>query len=245
LKYHENISPEEWEKIERFLTGSMSEAEATEFSRLIETDKDLSEKVDEIKIMLLGISEGPLQEKLQSFHSELVSVRPAKARVVPLARKWLVAASLLAIVGLSVWFLLQNRNTNKKIYSKYYTPDPGLATVMSANSNYEFEKAMVEYKNGEYEKALGAWTRLLKEKPGNDTLLYFLAVAYQASEKEDLALENFRKAVVDTNSIFYKDACWYLGLSYLKKGDKQQAIHYIQASEHPQKDAIINAINKN
>jgi tetratricopeptide (TPR) repeat protein len=220
--------------------------ESKAFAEELNENEQLLERTKEVKLLLLGINELSLEEKLAGFHKEILPAvnLKKKARVLTLGRKLLVAASLLAVIALSLWWFLQNENPNEKIYSKYYTPDPGLATVMSGSSNYNFDKAMVEYKNGEYDKALEGWKNLYKEKPGNDTLIYFIAATYQAKKEDIRAIENFRQITANTQSAFYKDACWYLGLSYLKQDKKAQAIEYIQKSDHHQREAILKTISK-
>ncbi len=89
---------------------------------------------------------------------------------------------------------------------------------------------MVEYKNGEYAKHWKTWSALLKQNPGNDTLIYFIGAASQAKGDDDRAIENLQQVAADSSSFFYKDACWYLGLSYLKKGDTKRAAEYIERS---------------
>lgn len=246
MKNTHNISPEELERIERFLTNEMPENEAIAFAGELKGNTILQEKTEEVRLLLLGISEQSLQNRLDDFHKE-IGVRVVSKKntpVVTLREKLLIAASVLAIISLSLWWFLQNESQSEKIYSNYYKPDPGLATVMGSTSDYDFEKAMVEYKNGEYEKALKAWQALLAKKPGNDTLVYFIGSAYQAMGDNDNAINNLQQITADSNSAFYKDACWYLGLSYLKKAETNKAIDLIQRSGHSQADAILKDINK-
>ncbi len=115
---------------------------------------------------------------------------------------------------------------------------------MGNSTDYDFEKAMVEYKNGEYEKAFTAWNILLKQRPENDTLIYFTGVAAQAQEKDSIAINRLQQVVNNSKSTFYKDANWYLGLLYLKQGEPQKAISYIQQSGYPKSKDLINDINK-
>jgi tetratricopeptide (TPR) repeat protein len=245
LKYSNNISPEELERIERFLANEMLNDEAQAFVEELSTNEQLREKTEEVKLLLVGISELSLEERLEGFHKEILPAFDLKKKpgVVSLGRKLLVAASVLAVV-FGVWWFLHNENSNKELYSKYYTPDPGLATVMSGSSDYTFNKAMVEYKNGEYDKALQAWKLLYEENSGNDTLAYFIGAAYQAKKDNENAIASLQQVATDTESVFYKDACWYLGLSYLKQGKTNQAVEYIQKSDHPQREAILKTINK-
>ena len=103
----------------------------------------------------------------------------------------MIAASVVAIVSFSYWMFFYKGNRDEKLYSKYYITDPGLATVMGNSPDYDFEKAMVEYKNGDYGKAFKTWNALLKQKPSDDTIIYFVAMAAQAQHKDSIANKSF------------------------------------------------------
>jgi hypothetical protein len=238
------ISPEELERIERFVTGQMEQNEAGKFEEQLAADITLREKTEEIKLLLLGIREQSLREQLKQLDKKEEKLLSKNSRVIFLRRNLLLVASILLIVGLTGWWLFADNSSNEKRYSQFYKPDPGLATVMGNSDNYDFEKAMVEYKNEEYNKALAAWNILLKKQPANDTLLYFTAMAYQAKGDCDSAITNLQPVAENIQSAFNKDACWYLGLCWLKKKENQKAIGYIQRSAHPQKETILKVLNK-
>lgn len=242
MRYADDISPEELERIERFLNNEMDVAESAAFAAALESDATLRDKTEEVKLLLLGVKEAAVKEKLKEYHTE---IKPATKTPVLSMKRLLVAASVIIVAGVAAWFFLINKtDADTKLYSKYYTPDPGLATVMSSVSNYEFEKAMVEYKNGDYNKALATWKQLLTKKEDNDTLIYFVGAASQAAGKEDEAIAQLQKIVANPNSAFYNDACWYLGLCYIKKGEKQQAKAYLEKSGLPQAAEIINSLHQ-
>ena len=240
MRYADDISPEELERIERFLNNEMDAAESAAFAAALKNDASLRDKTEEVKLLLLGVKEAAVKEKLKDYHTE---IKPAAKTPVLSMKRWLVAASVIIVAGVAAWFFLVNKtDADKKLYSKYYTPDPGLATVMSSSSNYDFEKAMVEYKNGDYNKALATWKQLLTQKEDNDTLIYFVGAASQAAGKEEEAIAQLQKIAGNPNSAFYNDACWYLGLCYIKKGDKAQAKTYLEKSGFPKAAELIKAI---
>ena len=242
MRYANDILPEELERIERFLGNEMDAAEAAAFTAALESDATLRDKTEEVKLLLLAVKEAAVKEKLKEYHTE---IKPAAKTPVFSMKRWLVAASVAIVAAVAAWFFLINKTgADKKLYSKYYTPDPGLATVMSSAGNYEFEKAMVEYKNGNYNKALTTWKQLLTQKEDNDTLIYFVGAASQAAGREDEAISQLQKIAANSNSAFYNDACWYLGLCYIKKGDKAQAVSYLEKSGLPQAAELIKAIRK-
>ena len=243
MNYNNNISTEELEKIERYLSGSMAADEAMAFEAQLEGDVELKEKTEEIKALLVGISEESLSARLNNFHTEISSEKKPSATIVPMMRKLLMAASILAVAFVTVWWFAGRKTGNDALYANLYSPDPGLATVMGSSKAYQFDKAMVEYKNGEYSKAVDAWTTLLKSNSKSDTLHYFVGVAYQATD-DPRAIEHLEIVAADASSAFYKDASWYLGLYYLKSGHKEKALNYIVRSGHPKSAEAIKAINK-
>ncbi len=240
------IPPEEFERIERYLTHNMDEKELHDFKQSLVDDEQLRRNTEEIQLLLTGIQESAIEEKLKEFHKEITATAPVSApvRKITFLKKILIAASVLAIACFSYWAFFYQGNQNERLYSKYYTADPGLATVMGNSPDYDFEKAMVEYKNGEYEKAFNAWNILLKQQPENDTLIYFTGVAAQAQKMDSVALNRLQQVVSNSKSAFYRDANWYLGLLYLKQGETKKAISYIQQSGYPKGEDLINDINK-
>lgn len=243
MNYNNNISPDELETIERYLTGNMTAGEVSVFEIQLQQDVELKNKTEEVRALLTGISEQSLSTRLNDFHSQISSENKPSARIVPMMKKLLMAASILAVAFVAVWWFTARKSGNDDLYANLYSPDPGLATVMGNSSAYDFDKAMVEYKNGEYDKALEAWTALLNKNPKNDTLMYFVGVAYQA-KNDSRAVDHLEKVSTDASSAFTRDASWYLGLYYLKTGQKEKALDYIQRSGHPKSAEAIKAINK-
>ena len=244
MSNNRNITPEELEQIERFLQSEMDAAEAAAFSDKIRDDKELRAKVDEVKLMHIAIGEANLQEQLQDYQKEIIQKQGGginKRKIAFGQINWGIAASVLIIVSLAAWWYYGNQQ--QRLYSSYYAPDPGLMTTMSSvNDHYEFDKAMVEYKNGDYDKALAAWEKMLSANAENDTLVYFIGSALQAKGEYEQAITYLQRVATDTQSALRKDASWYLGLLYLRTGDKAQAIRYIEGSEYPQSTELAKKI---
>lgn len=242
-----DISPEEFERIEQFLDNEMNPEQAIAFNQQLQEDRKLQQKVDEVKLLRTGIEEAMLEEKLTEFHTGLAGSAPKpqqSGKVISIGKRLLAAASVIAIVGLSVWWFFLKETKYEKIYSDYYKADPGLLTAMGPSDNYVFEKAMVDYKKGDYSKAIEAWLSLQKDQPASDTLNYFLGVAYQADGNNTEAVKYLEKTVINADNPFYKDACWYLGLSYLKEGKMETAKEYILKSGHAKSKSLLDALNQ-
>ena len=242
LNHLQDISQEEWEQIENYVLDNMTPEERAAFDAELANDPALQLKVENMRLLLVGLKEGILHNKLDTFHQQV----PKAAKEIKMNRRpssvktWLIAASILLLAGVGGWLLLAKGNSNERLFAAYFKPDPGLITAMSATDNYAFERAMIDYKKGDYAAAIQTWDSLQKTQPANDTLNYFLGAAHLANENSKAAVSYLQKAT--TSAFFKDDAYWYLGLALLKEGKKAEAKKAISQSTHAQKDELLQGL---
>lgn len=236
-----NISQEVLETLERYLNNTMLSDERTSFEKQLEVNPILQQHLNETKILFSGIKKAALKNKLDSFHEGLVEKDPIKkepSKIIKFNFRFVsIAASILVLIG-GFWYSNQSP-TNQKLFDQYFVPDRGLATKMSGSGQYEFNDAMVDYKNTKYDLAIEKWEVLLKSKPQNDTLNYFLGSAYLANQKEDLAVAYFNTVLKTQSSEFIDETYYYLGLAYLKLGNTPAALENLKKSKSPKSEKII------
>lgn len=238
-----NISTEDFESIERYLLGEMSNEEKISFEKQMAGDELLSAKLKEVKLLLEGIEVAAMKEQLSSY--KLSSEKHTEKKIAVVAafnRRLLVAASVIVLAVVAVVLFVTRGNKYEKVYATYYKPDPGLITTMGITDNYAFNKAMVDYKTGNYKKAIDEWRKLKTGMPANDTLDYFLGAAEQANGNNDAALKLLKQIASDPSKPFYKDACWYTGLALINKGILQEAIPYLEKSGRKESTELINKL---
>lgn len=239
-----NISQEEWELIEVYLDNQLSKEQQIIVEQLKNTDPEFSNKIEHVSGLIAGIREAALIERMKVWHRNLDSDSefslPARKN---LFSKYLIAASIFLLLGLGTWWLLRP-SPAEQLFTQFYQPDPGLATVMAETNQYEFEKAMVEYKMGNYTKALKAWNLQLKQAPQNDTLQFFVGNALLALNKKAESIPHLEYVAKLPTSAFHKDACWYLGLVLLSEDKTEDAQYYIQQSNHEHKLSLLLKIKK-
>lgn len=235
-----NITEEELQQIDQYLSGQLSSNEKEIFEQRLTDDLAWAAKFNEIKLLSLGIQETTLRTQLNTLHSIATdSKKPTVIKNMNWIKKLAVAAVFIAFISTLGWFLLFKKSMDQKLFAAFYKADPGLATVMSVSDNYEFERAMVDYKTANYLQAIERWEKLTKQDAANDTLLYFIASAKMASKELPAAVDLFEKVIANKNSVFKGEAYWYKGLALLKLGKKQEAITAIEQSNHPQKTALL------
>jgi len=222
------IPREQQEKFEDFLMGNLTAAQRLEFDAELEADPVFKERFLEFKDLFLAVGEYALRERLNEFHQEKDRSGTRVKRSYGYLFK--IASCLVLLIALGGFWLLGLPNPDQKLYKRYFRPDPGLPTVMGTNDNYDFYEAMVDYKVGDYQKAITLWEKQLINKPGNDTLTYFLGSAYLALGNEDASIRYLLRTLTDRNTVFKDETMHYLGMGYLKKGEMGKAREYLSLS---------------
>ena len=209
------------ERIEAYLMRTLTDIDRQHFEQEMARDPELQEEVAEMRILLLGIETSALKKKLitlteEGEQSKIVSFDARQSNRRSLGW-WAKAASVLLLMGLGTWFLLQNRTDSPDLYAQFYYADPGLQTPMSAVDQYAFYDAMVDYKAEKYTQAIEKWNALMNDAPDNDTLQYYLASAHLNQGDQDAALMHFQPVIDQPNSVFNQKAKWYWSLIQLKR----------------------------
>jgi len=240
-----DISQEEFERIEAYLNNQLSKDDLVVFENRLITEDGLKTKVKDIKTVLTGIETQALKEELDRFHNEIVkneiSTTQNNTPVKVLNWKKLAIAAIL-VIGLGGFWLMSG-NSNDKLYAEYFSPDPGLPTTMGSNENYEFYEAMVNYKQGDYKTAITKWKTLHSSKPKNDTLNYFIGVAHLANKNERIAIPFLENAIKNTEFALMNDAFYYLGLAYLKEGNTEKAKANFKKSTLDNSKVLLSKLN--
>jgi len=240
-----NISQDEFEKIEAYLNQQLSKEDLVVFKNRLTIEKGFKTKVNDIKTVLIGLETQALKEELDIFHKDIdhgkTESDTTESKVHSLNWKRLLVAAVLIIAAGSFWFLKDN--SNERLYADYFTPDPGLPTSMGNNDNYEFYEAMVNYKQGDYKTAISKWETLQKVKPNNDTLNYFIGVAHLANKNEKLAIPFIEDAIKNSEFALADDAYYYLGLAYLKEGNIENAKANFKKSTIDNSKALLSKLN--
>ncbi len=244
LKDNTNITPELLEAVERYYNGTMALQKRTLFKEQLHKDGDFKILVEDIRTTLLGIEGQALKERLEAFHEEISKHNPVVAST-PKVRflsfsKIAIAAGIILVLGM-LWFL--SGSTNDRLFAKYFRPDPGLPTTMSSSDNFAFYDAMVNYKQGDYATAISKWEKLEQKAPENDTLNYFLGVAYLAQKNAEKAVPYLKKTANNAESVFLQDAFYYMGLAYLKSDKLEEAKNAFQKSQSDKSQEILNRLN--
>ena len=208
MKEKENISQKEFERIEAYILNRLPEEERIAFEMDLENSSDLRKELEIQRQTMLAVESGAMKNRLEVIHQKMTS----KASLTI----WIaVAASVTILIAVGLWFI-NLPDKSEKLFAAYVTVDPGLPVPMSSTNNYTFYDAMVDYKSGKYELAIGKWNTLLQQNPENDTLNYFVGTALFNAKKYEQAILYFEQVSDLEQSTFYGKSEWYMALSFLK-----------------------------
>ena len=205
-------------RIEDFILKRMDEQERKAFLREMAQDEALRSEVTLQTELINAIETESMKATLSLMHEQHFGggiEKSSQRRVLILPRGWAIAASIAVLITAG-WFLFRNaRTAPERLYAQYYTPDPGLPTTLNLQSNRLFAEGMIDYKMGKTENAIAQWLPLLQNNPTNDTLHYYLGVAFLENGNPDQAIQELEQIRTPADA-FYQRAQWYLALAHLQ-----------------------------
>lgn len=228
------------ELIDSYLLGTLDVAALSAFKVRMANSPEFTAEVEKQKTLMRGVEKSALKNSLNQFHEEIEDL-PEKSWLL---RGWLaLAASLLILLGVCTWAILNTENSAEKVFAATFKPDPGLPTTMGTSSDYEFYYGMVRYKRKEYKEAILRWEPIYAANPENDTVVYFLGVANLANGNPRSAKKYLQSIEKRTESAFYEDILYYLALTFLKENRIDEAIATLEKIDTEQSSKLLAKLN--
>lgn len=221
----------------------MPSAQRMAFESRMKQDKELSDLVGELKTIFSGLETLALKSEMEHYHQELMARQLSGKPGVNLWVKYSIAAVIAILMVSVIWLWFIPESEESSLFARFYEPDPGLITAMSNETNYAFDRGMVDYKSGLYDAAITRWEELLIQKPENDTLQYFLGAAYLAVKDFESAKSYLNQVAEKSEGRFLQDANWYLALIHLAEGNPEITKRFLEKAEHPSKNALLEALD--
>lgn len=178
----------------------------------------------------LGITKPSVSLPNTFFDSELsknVEKSPnAKIRTLP--RLLLRVAAMISILLVS-YFTFFRAPSFEQLYHTYYeayASDIPLTQRSATNLhsiNPNFEQGLKEYNNANYSGSLIHFEKAVVQEPENFSIQFFTGISCMEVGQFPQAIEYF-KAVKEADSLYSEKANWFLALSFIKIGEKENAI---------------------
>ena len=138
-------------------------------------------------------------------------------------------ASLLAAALIGAFILIRTllpSGNPDVIFDSYYKPFDAISPVTRSMNNNEtdiYSLAIGSYKTGDYHRAAREFSEIILKDPTVVSPRFFMGLTQLALKNYDQTI-NLLSGVIDDSGEYSKEAKWYLGLTYLKSGNKPKAV---------------------
>lgn len=227
--------------ITQFLNNSLSDKDKKVFDTLLKTDAEFAKEVTFQQSLQKVIA----KEEYTTLKTHLQSLEKGNNSIN--YKKWLVAASIVLLLGLSsFWFLNSDTSISPQdLYAQNFEPYRNvIKPIVRGGMDDTLETtAFTAYETKDYEKALTLFNKLLDVNDSEITKFYKANVLLQLNKVED-AIAIFKQNANLKDEWKSKNS-WYLALAYLKVDDIENAKKELEALANNQNNTFkVAAIQK-
>ena len=249
-EYHQD--PDKYEETEKFVKESLNERNAGR--KLKDEINEIKLEIDELNINKItkawvkewkgkgktNLKQDPDTEKIREYinqsiendallpkmeviHKRTVEITSAtKIRLIGLA-----AAALIA--GFLIFRSLVPDESPSTLYSAFYKPMSAISPVTRGNSTLleQYGLAIDMYNQKKYDVAASMFNEVIRKDESFIAAYFFLGITQMELDNYSEAISNL-VFVLSHPQEFTKEAQWYLGLAYLKIGEKKKATLYFE-----------------
>jgi len=205
--------------IEKYIQNRLSQEEKAEFDTLLLNDVEFKKEVD----LHSDLKHVAKLEDSADFRKLIADIKIKKTQQRRNYTKWLAAASIVLVLGLSYVLTLGNKPTNEELFTSYFEPYRNVIQPIERGEAQQDEKtlAFTAYEKGDYKKAMVLFSKLYDSTQESYCLFYkanALLKLEKANEAVPLLLEHLK-----TKDTLTEKSRWYLALAYLKLNNKIEA----------------------
>ncbi|MBU1011517.1 MAG: hypothetical protein KKG99_00810 [Bacteroidetes bacterium] len=220
-----------FEQVQVYLADEMSPHQREEFEAEVAQNNSLKRELVFQKKVNTIIMDDELEQfkyELDNIHKE-VAPSTERKRSISFNRYTLIAASLLLLISLSFFLIMNGSGSSKSenIFTKYYKKyAPEYTTREYEQSDYEskFAAAYQNYKSNEYGLAKPVFESLIRFEPKNFAAKFYLGAIYIELNEIDSAIIQFDAVIVSNDQYYLEHSEWYKALGTLKLGEIKSAI---------------------
>ena len=216
------------ELIQKYIQGTLSTAEQTQFDALLKDDLDFAKKVTEhenVHAAIKANEKDDLKTHLQQFEAKQNETHTSKKpfnKNIRLA----IAVVLLLFFGLIGNYIIQQANMNETLYATYFEPYPNaLQPITRGQSDGTLiTDAMIAYEAKNYEDAIKVFDIIQAgfDNPSTE-ISFYKAMSLLNLGKENEALDILRE-IKHAKTRFTPQIYWYGALIHIKLDENEKAL---------------------
>lgn len=213
--------------INKYFSNSLNPKEQLKFNELLRSDEKFKKEFDfqkDLQKVIYRNQRSDLKKVLQNFEQD----KPV-GKLFNLSKKWLVAASILFIVGLGFIFLKSNYYPSQdKLFVQNYQPYRNIVQPVARGDHSKTIEysAFVAYENGDYHKAINLFNSV--PNSNSEYIQFYKSMCYMSLNRSSDAII-LLKQITDSDDNFNSEnnfkelSNWYLALAYLNIGEIERA----------------------
>jgi|GEM_PF-2455279 len=246
-----NLSENQFELIEAYLTNQLSPTDHASFETEIEGDAELRTEVNRQRDLRLGLRALGIERALARAKAKVEQMNNA-AQDTPLAgsipvsqtvvrplntwRYWAAVASVVVLLGVGYYAYQQSGSRQAEIaYADTFFPTSSdqLLKEFPAGSllppvRTQLLNALTDYRAGNYDEVIAQLKALPADKQTIHYKNYFLGLSYLANNQPANAISPFKQARTSPLLTTRQKADWFLALAYVKNGQMKKALSLLK-----------------
>lgn len=211
--------------IEKHIQNKLSPLEQAEFDALLLNDNAFKKEVD-FHINLKKVTQHEDDTAFRALLAGFEAKKPQKRRRLNI--KWLAAASIVLLLGLTYFFNTNNNASPNELFNNYFEPYKNVIAPIERGTTEQNEKTMafMAYEKGNYNEAVNLFTNLYTSTK-EPYYLFYKANALLKLNKAEEALPLLKEHLKTKDTLTDKTP-WYMAMAYLKLEDKANAKKLLQ-----------------
>ncbi len=214
------------EKIEQYLDGELTGGELQQFEKELKENEELAAEYrlqKEIRAVLSDKDTMELREKLINIRNNYKTPERKRRKLVII---YAAAASFIALIFVSYYFIFCESYSNDDLYRKYYGHvDSGIySRGTEVSPENDFNTALKEYENGKYKEAINRFGKISDTSEYYMAASFFTALSFMETQQFGEAIVHFQIIGDNPECVYYEDAVWFSGLCYLKADNTAKAV---------------------
>ncbi|CAL1520414.1 hypothetical protein [Chitinophaga sp. MM2321] len=220
-----SLSAEDLRTSDCFLAGQMNESEKKAFGERIKAEPALNQQVKRFDLLRQLLSQkicndNARDELMQQLFSHRNAWYTLKGSTPTPIRNFVILTAIIA-AGLAI--MLYVSPWRKNIYRQFASTEMQIPDIDSLQVP---DEAISQFNHGHFDNAVVVLNKTLQANPGNLYARYYRGVALIDLNQQQPARTDL--AVVYNNSTDLRyEAAFYMALSYLKEGHKQECLDWL------------------
>lgn len=240
-----------YDLMDQYLTGQLSGQERKTFEQELQTNMEFAKEYKMYQTIAGGVKahgDRTLKVTLQNMHTDMLR-QGSKPKIRSIGYRYAIAASILMVLALGVWYLSQPVASDN-LFAEYYAP---YETSLANRDVTENKWVLAEnaYLEKDYLSAKSQLEQLLASGESTPQLILALGICHLELDETSLAIEQFNVLINNKDPFLYDQAVWYTALSHLKNASPENALPLLEelrndpnADQHDSAVRLLKAMNK-